>query len=75
MFYNAKSSPGLLFIVRFAEAFSQACNYSGGTFYLSTSSGYEQVITMYNGNLYIIDFYGFNPTEAQIAIFLDSAVA
>ncbi len=73
--YNAKSDSSLMFFVGLAESFSKSYNYSGGTFYLSSSSGYDEVLTMYNGNLYSIDFYNFTPSVQEITTFLNQAVA
>ncbi len=72
--FNSTSNPELIFVIGLIEAFSHKYNFSGGVFYLSNSSGYDEVFLQYNGNFYIIDFHGFTPTVQQIATFLDRAI-
>ncbi len=70
----------------FIEQVSHKYYYNGITFYCFPSTNNsisqillpwcksDQILTMYNGNLYVIYISGFNPTVEQIAIFLDNIV-
>ncbi|MEW9491487.1 MAG: hypothetical protein TQ35_0004705 [Candidatus Aramenus sulfurataquae] len=68
------------------EQVSHKYYYNGITFYCFPSTNNsvskiflpwcksDEILTMYNGNLYLIFIYGFNPTVEQMAIFLDNVV-